>query len=89
MSQSTPITLISNQLYGRNDISGKSQNDIASVAQQQDAPEIMVPIAHQINQMPIFQSINVRFQYFQLLYHTAIRNIGKSIIIIIERTTSE
>jgi len=62
-----PIILISSQLYGRKDMSGRSPNDAARVAQQQDAPEIIVPIIPHIIPVPVLQLISARFQYLRLL----------------------
>jgi len=48
-------------------MSGRSPNDAARVAQQQDAPEIIVPIIPHIIPVPVFQLISARFQYLRLL----------------------
>ena len=83
-----PIILISSQLYGRKDMSGRSPNKAATVAQQQDAPEIIVPIIPHIIPVPVFQLISARFQYLRLLYSTAIRKRGNPTIIITDKDIS-
>ena len=44
-------------------MSGRKPNEAARVAQQQDAPEIIVPAIHPIIQLIDFQLISARFQY--------------------------
>lgn len=48
-------------------MSGRRPNEAARVAQQQDAPDITVPVIHPMIQLIDFQLISARFQYFQLL----------------------
>jgi hypothetical protein len=65
-SHTVPMSLSSSPLYGKNDMSGRSPNEVASVAPQQEAPDIMVHIKPPIIQLIDFQLISARFQYLRL-----------------------